>query len=158
MASLANPGPGIYYYSPISELGGVVMSVQPGYYGLLLFSTAGHGSILSTAVSSSNANFSAYSVKGDQYISVVLVNRNASNGVNAAVNVGAPIASASAIYLQGTPAGSLSAGAGSVTLAGSTVTTDGTWNRKAPYMQSTSGNTASVYVPPVTAALVRIAL
>ncbi|HEY5372220.1 MAG TPA: hypothetical protein VIK01_00975 [Polyangiaceae bacterium] len=151
-------GPGIYYYSAIAELGGVVTSVQPPYYGLLLFSTAGYGSILSTAVSSSNPNFSAYSVKGNGYVSVVLVNRNANNGVNAVVDVGAPIASASAIYLQGTPAGSLSAGAGSVTLAGSTVTTDGTWNRKAPYMQSTSGNTATVYVPPVTAALVRVVL
>ena len=145
-----------FYYAAVAESGGMVTGVQPLFYGLLLFANAGTGSVLSTTVSSSNSNFTAYAVKGNGYKSVVLVNRNATMGVTATVNVGAPVTSASAIYLQGTPAGSLSAGAGQVTLAGSTVTTDGVWNRGAPYIQATSGNTATVYVPPVTAALVRV--
>lgn len=145
-----------FYYAAVAESGGMVTGVQPLYYGLLLFTTAGTGSVLSTSVTSSNSNFTAYAVKGNGYQSVVLVNRNATQGVTATVNVGAPVTSASAIYLQGTPAGSLSAGAGQVTLAGSTVTTDGIWNRGAPYTQATSGNTATVFVPPVTAALVRV--
>ncbi|MFL5306152.1 MAG: hypothetical protein ACJ8F1_13120 [Polyangia bacterium] len=145
-----------FYYAAVAESGGQVTGVQPLFYGLLMFATAGNGSVLSTAVTSSNSNFTAYAVKGSGFKSVVLVNRNATQGVTATVNVGAPVTSASAIYLQGTPAGSLSAGAGQVTLAGSTVTTDGVWNRGAPFTQATSGNTATVYVPPVTAALVRI--
>ena len=145
-----------FYYAAVAESGGMVTGVQPLFYGLLLFATAGTGPVLSTTVSSSNSNFTAYAVKGSGYNSVVLVNRNATMGVTATVNVGAPVSSASAIYLQGTPAGSLSAGAGQVTLAGSTVTTDGVWARGAPYMQATSGNTVTVYVPPVTAALVRV--
>lgn len=145
-----------FYYAAVAESGGMVTGVQPLFYGLLLFTTAGTGPVLSTTVTSSNPNFTAYAVKGNGYKSVALVNRNATMGVTATINLGAPVSSASAIYLQGTPAGSLSAGAGSVTLAGSTVTTDGVWNRGAPYTQSTSGNTATVYVPPVTAALVRV--
>jgi hypothetical protein len=145
-----------FYYAAVAESGGQVTGVQPLFYGLLLFANAGTGPELSTTVSSSNTNFTAYAVKGNGYKSVVLVNRNATMGVTATVNVGAPVTSASAIYLQGTPAGSLSAGAGQVTLAGSTVTTDGVWNRGAPFTQATSGNTVTVYVPPVTAALVRV--
>ena len=145
-----------FYYAAVAESGGQVTGVQPLFYGLLLFANAGTGSELSTTVSSSNSNFTAYTVKGSGYHSVVLVNRNATMGVTATVNMGAPVTSASAIYLQGTPAGSLSAGAGQVTLAGSTVTTDGVWNRGAPFTQATSGNTTTVFVPPVTAALVRV--
>ncbi|HVY39073.1 MAG TPA: hypothetical protein VHM31_14105, partial [Polyangia bacterium] len=145
-----------FYYEPIAEANGVVTAVQPLYYGMLLFDLAGTGPVVSTSVTSSNANFTAYAVKGSGHTSVVLVNRNASNGVNATVNVGAAVTSASAIYLQGTPAGSLSAGTGSVTLAGATVSTDAVWNRGAPFAQATSGNTTTVYVPPVSAALVRI--
>ena len=124
-----------FYYAAVAESGGQVTGVQPLFYGLLLFANAGTGSVLSTTVSSSNTNFTAYAVKGNGYKSVVLVNRNATMGVTATVNVGAPSARPAprAIYLQGTPAGSLSAGAGQVTLAGSTVATDGVWNRGAPY-------------------------
>ncbi len=66
------------------------------------------------------------------------------------------MSSASAIYLQGTPAGNLTAAAGNVTLAGAQVTPAGVWNRNPPYVQTTSGNTVSVYVPSASAALVRV--
>jgi hypothetical protein len=71
------------------------------------------------------------------------------------VNVGSAVSSASAIYLQGSPAGSLSAAASAVTLAGAPVTTSGTWNRNPPYAQTVSGNSVSVYIPAATAAVVR---
>jgi hypothetical protein len=32
----------------------------------------------------------------------------------------------------------------------------GVWNRNPPYIQATSGNTVSVFVPPASAALVRV--
>jgi len=72
------------------------------------------------------------------------------------VDLGAAVSSASAIYLQGTPAGSLTAPAGSVTLAGAQVTVAGVWDRNPPYIQTTSGNTVSVYLAPASAALVRV--
>jgi hypothetical protein len=145
-----------FYYEPIMEKNGVVVQVQPEYYGMLLFTQAGTGAVVSTTVTSSNANLTAYAIKANGFTSVVLNNKNATSGVNATVNLGAPASSASAIYLLGTPAGSLSAAATAVTLAGAAVTAAGDWKRSPPYTQVTSGNTVTVFVPPASAALVRV--
>jgi hypothetical protein len=145
-----------FYYEPIMENQGVVTGVMPVYYSLLLLSQAGTGPLVSTAVSSSNANFTAYAIKASGFTSVVLTNKSATSGVNASVNLGSAVSAASAIYLQGAPAGSLSAPASGVTLAGAPVTTEGVWNRNPPYAQTTSGNVVSVYLPPASAALVRV--
>jgi hypothetical protein len=145
-----------FYYEPIKELNGAVVQVQPEYYGMLLFTEAGQGPMVSTTVNTSNQYFTAWTIKANGFTSVVLDNKDATNGVNATVDLGAAVSSASAIYLQGTPPGSLSAPEGSVTLAGAQVTVAGVWNRNPPYIQTTSGNTVSVYVPPASAALVRV--
>ncbi|HVZ86997.1 MAG TPA: hypothetical protein VHG72_08505 [Polyangia bacterium] len=148
-----------FYYEPIMESNGVVVQAQPLYYGMLLMSMAGTGSVVSTTVSTSNPNFTAYAIKATGFTSVVLNNKSASNGVNATVNLGSAVGSASAIYLQGTPAGSLSVGVTattSVTLAGAQVSASGVWNRNPPYFQATTATTVSVYVPPASAALVRV--
>jgi hypothetical protein len=145
-----------FYYEPIMENKGVVVGVQPVYYGMLLFYLAGQGPVLATTVSTSNPNFTGYAIKANGWTSVVLDNKNTTSGVNATVNLGAAVTSASAIYLQGTPAGSLTASAADVTLAGAHVSVAGVWNHNAPYIQTASGNTVSVYVPPASAALVRV--
>ncbi len=145
-----------FYYEPIKESGGVVVQVQPEYYGILLFTQAGVGSMVSVSVTTSAQDFTGWAVKTDGFTSVVLNNRSSSIGVNATVNLGTAVTSASAIYLQATPAGSLTAGAGSVTLAGAQVSAAGDWPRSAPYIQAVSGNTVSVYVPAASAALVRV--
>jgi hypothetical protein len=123
---------------------------------MLLMSQAGTGSVVSTTVTGGNSNFTGYAIKANGFTSVVLNNKNASSGVNATVNLGSPLGSASAIYLQGTPANSLSVGGAGVTLAEAQVSASGVWNRKPPYIQATAGNTVSVYVPPASAALVRV--
>jgi hypothetical protein len=145
-----------FFYEPIMENGGVVVAVQPIYYSLLMLNLAGTGPMVSTTVTTSNPNFTAYAIKANGFVSVVLDNKNATSGVNATVNLGVPVASASGIYLQGTPSGSLSAAASTVTLAGAPVTTNGTWDRKPPYVEQASGNIVSVYIPPASAALVRV--
>jgi len=149
-------GPVPFYYEPIKENGGVVVQVQPEYYGMLLFTQAGVGSMVSTTVTTSAQNFTAWSVKADGFTSVVLNNRNASSDVSATINLGSAASSASAIYLQATPAGSLTAAAGNVTLAGAQVSVTGNWPRNAPYIQTVSGNNVSVYVPAASAVLVRV--
>jgi hypothetical protein len=147
----------LFYYEPLKESGGVVVAVQPEYYGMLLFTQAGTGSMVSTTLTTSAQYFTAWAIKADDgFTSVVLNNRNDSSGVNAVVDLGVAVSRASAIYLQGTPAGSLTAPAGSVTLAGAQITVAGVWNRNPPYIQTTSGNTVSVYLPPASAALVRV--
>jgi hypothetical protein len=145
-----------FYYEPLKEDHGMVVQVQPEYYGLLLFAEAGVGSMVSTTITTSAQHFTASAIKASGYISVVLNNRDASNGVSATVNLGSAVSSASAIYLEATPAGSLTAAAGNVTLAGAAVSVKGEWPRNAPYIETVSGNSVSVYVPAASAALVRV--
>jgi hypothetical protein len=145
-----------FYYEPIKEDKGVVVQVQPEYYGMLLFTQAGMGSMVSATVPTSAQYFTAWAIKADGFTSVVLNNRNDASGVNATVDLGSAVSSASAIYLAGTPAGTLMAAAGNVTLAGAQVSVAGDWPRQAPYIQTVSGNTVSVYVPAASAALVRV--
>jgi hypothetical protein len=52
--------------------------------------------------------FTAYAVTATRFVSVVLDNKNAITGMTATANLGTPVKAASAICLQGTPAGSLS--------------------------------------------------
>jgi hypothetical protein len=143
-----------FYYEPIKENGGVVVAVQPEYYGMLLFTQAGTGPMVSATVTTSAQYFTGWAVKADGATSVVLNNRNASSGVSATVDLGSAVSSASAIYLES--GGNLTAAAGNVTLAGAQVSVAGDWPRNAPYVQTVSGNTVSVYVPAASAALVRV--
>jgi hypothetical protein len=145
-----------FYYEPIMENQGAVVQVQPIYYSMLILNLAGQGPMVSTGVTTTNPNFTAYAIKANGFTSVVLDNKNATSAVSAKVSLGSAVSSASAIYLQATPAGSLSADATAVTLAGAQVSPAGVWNRNPPYIQTTSGSTISVFVPPASAALVRI--
>jgi len=154
---LGMDGSKAFYYMPIMENSGVVTQVQPEYYGMLMFALAGQGAMVSTAVNAAgNPDFTAYAIKADGLTSVVLDNKSATTDMTITVDLGSPVTSASAIYLQGMTAGTLTAAAGTVTLGGGLVSTDGVWTHNAPYIQTTSGNTASVYVPAASAALVRV--
>jgi len=146
-----------FAYQPIEETLGVVTAVKPVFYGMLMFYLAGQGKTLATTVNTTNANFTAYALDytADGSTSVVMTNKNATTGVQVTVNVGVPVTSASAIYIQGAPAGNLTAPSGSVTIAGATVSTMAEWPRNPPFIQTTSGNTVTVFVPPASAALVR---
>jgi hypothetical protein len=145
-----------FYYSAIKETNGVVVEVEPEYYGMLLFTQAGTGPMVATTVNTSAQFFTAWAIKANGFTGVVLNNKNAASGVNATVDLGAAVSSASAIYLQGSPTGSLTVPATGVTLAGAPITPAGVWSRNPPYIQATSGNTVSVYIPPASAALVRV--
>jgi hypothetical protein len=104
-------------------------------------------------VSASNANVRAYTVTpSDGSTVVVIVNGEASTGVNATVDIGAAVSSATAVYLRGP---SLTATTG-VTLGDAPVNPDGTWNPKAPYTLAHSGNTVTIPVPAASAALITV--
>jgi hypothetical protein len=145
-----------FYYSPIEELNGVVTNVNPLFYGMVLFNLVGTGHLLATtATASGDSNFTAYAnQRTDGTVMVVLDNKDETKAVNATVNVGATVTSASAIYLMSTPA-SLTAQTG-ITLAGAGIGKDGSWKYAAPYALSTSGSSVIVPVPPASAVLVRV--
>ena len=141
-----------FRYSPIDEINSQVTGAAPLYYGMLLIANAGTGNMLATTAQAGTLNFTAYSVGlADGSTNVILVDKDATNGVNASVDVGAAVTSATATYLL---APSLTSTTG-VTFAGAGVTSTGTWSRQAPYALTSSGNVVSVVVPPASAVLVQ---
>ncbi len=140
-----------FVYSPLIEVDSRVTSAAPLYYGMLLVSRIGTGDMLSTTASAGSANVRAYTVTpGDGSTVVVVVNGEASTGVNATVDIGAAVSSATAVYLRGS---SLTVTTG-VTLGGSPVNPDGTWTPKAPYTLPHAGNTLTVPIPAASAVLI----
>jgi hypothetical protein len=142
-----------FVYSPLLEVDSRVTAAAPLYYGMLLVSRIGTGDMLSTTVSASGSNLRAYTVTpADGSTVVVIVNGEASKGVNATVDVGAAVSSATAVYLRGP---SLTSTTG-VTLGEAPVNPDGTWSPKAPYTLTHSGNTVTVPVPAASAVLITV--
>ena len=140
-----------FRYSPILEIDSRVTAAAPLYYGMLLVSQLGAGSMLGTTASAGNVNFKAYAISpSDGSTRMVLVNTDASSSVNASVDLGAAVSTASAVYLRGP---SLTATTG-VTLAEATVTPQGGWVPKPPYALKHAGNVITVPLPPASAVLV----
>ncbi len=140
-----------FRYSPIIEVDSRVTSAAPLFYGMLFVSQAGVGDMLPTRVTAGSLNFTAYTIAlVDGSTNIALVNKDATNGVNASIDVGASVATATAVYLQ---AAALGATTG-VTLAGAGVEPTGAWAPKAPYSLPAGGNVVTLVVPPATAVLV----
>ena len=140
-----------FWYSPLIEVDSRVTTAAPLYYGMLLVSRIGTGDMLSTTASAGSSNLHAYTVsRTDGATVVVLVNGEASTGVNATVDLGAAVSSATAVYLRGA---SLTATSG-VTLGEATVNPDGSWSPKAPFTLTHTGNTVTVPVPAASAVMI----
>jgi hypothetical protein len=135
-------------YTPIADANGDVVGARPLFYGMLLFTQAGQGSMLKTTGGPAAINFSSYAVGATGQTSVVLSNKDTTTTVQA--TVGVAIASASATRLAGP---SLSATTG-VTLGGVAIGADGSFAPNAPEVLATSGQTFTVAVPPASAVLV----
>jgi hypothetical protein len=142
-----------FRYSPILEIDSQVTAAAPLFYGMLLVSQIGTGNMLATRAAAGSVNFTSYAVVlADGSTRVVLVNSDATNGVNASVDVGAPVTSASAVFLRGA---SLTAITG-VTLAGAPVTPQGAWNPMPAFTLAHAGNLVTVPVPAASAALLSV--
>lgn len=140
-----------FRYSPILEVDSRVTGPGPLFYGMLLVSQVGVGDMLPTRAMAGNLNFTAYTVSlADGSTNVVLVNKDATNGVNASVDTGVPASAATGTFLL---APSLSAKTG-ITFAGSEISAAGAWAAKAPYTLTTSGHLVNLVVPPGSAVVV----
>jgi hypothetical protein len=142
-----------FRYSPIDEVDAQVTAAAPLYYGMLLVAHCGTGTMFATTAKAGNLNFTAYAIgQSDGSTNVVLVNKDATNGIDAQVTLGGPVASGSALYLL---APSLTSTSG-VTFADDGVTPTGLWTPKAPYALTTTADGVIVTVPPASAALVHV--
>ncbi len=147
-----------FYYSPIEEADGVVTNAQPIFYGMLLFTIAGPGNLMATTTTVAQADggalsFSAYAVApGDGSTNVVLVNKDATSAVEASVQLGANVGTASALYLEASGLDALDG----VTLASAGISPAGAWAPGKPVALPVSGEDVAVIVPAASAAIVHI--
>lgn len=142
-----------FRYSPLIEVDSKVTAAAPLYYGMLLVSQIGAGDMLTTTTNAGTTKLHAYTVTpADGTTKVILVNMEASTGVNATVDVGAAVSSATAVYLRGP---SLTSTTG-VTLGESGVSATGAWSPKPAYTLTRTGMTFSVPVPAASAVLVTV--
>jgi hypothetical protein len=145
-------GPG---YTPIADSDGVVVEARPEYYGVLFFTLAGQGPLLSTAIDASGLNVSAYTIQNSpSRLSMIVVNKDDAQNLQFTAACPRAVQSATLQILTGPSLPSTSG----VTIQGSPVNADGSFSPQAAYGLSVSGETLSGYVPAASAALAIITL
>jgi hypothetical protein len=145
-------GPTQFLYTPLSESNGTVQDAQPIFYGLLLTALAGPGTLLPTTAAAGQLELTAYAVEpSDGSTHVVLVNKDPTSAVLAAIDVGASVSEATGTFLGG---GSLTVRTG-VTLGGASISPAGAWSPTQVWNLPVTSSTVTVLVPPASAALVQ---
>jgi hypothetical protein len=143
----------------IADNNGVVLGPQPVFYGALLAAMAGTGNLLSTQLSAGALNATAYALQTADGMSVLLVNKDATE--NLELSIVLPQAMSSATLQQmtqlsaGATAPSLAALSG-VSIQGARVATDGAFQPGAAYSLTLNGTQLSCYVPALSAVLVEL--
>lgn len=148
-------------YTPIADSGGGVVEARPEYYGILLFTLAGQGTLYTTSLSGiGSLNITGYAVKTSSgALNLIVVNKDSVQNLQLTVQLPQSASSATLLELtQLTPGASgpsLSATSG-VTIQGATVGASGSFSAGAAYTLSTSGTELTCYVPYLSAVLIQI--
>jgi hypothetical protein len=147
-------------YTPIADSSGTVVGARPEYYGILLFTLAGTGTLYLTQVSAGSFNVTAYAVKSSSSgLNVVIVNKDLAQNLQVAVSLPQRVSTATLVAMtqlsSGAMAPSLSATSG-VMIQGATVAVDGTFTPGAAYTLQPSGTQVTCYVPALSAVLVQL--
>ena len=145
-------GPG---YTPIADSDGVIVEARPEFYGVLLFTLAGQGPLLTTTIDSGGLNVTAYTVQNSpSLLSMIVVNKDDTHNLQFVATCLAAVQSATLQLLTGP---SLSSTSG-VTIQGGSVNLDGSFSPQSPYGLQVAGATFVGYVPAASAALISITL
>lgn len=148
-------------YTPIADSNGTVVEARPEYYGMLLFTLAGQGTLYTTQLSAGGLNATAYAVKTSSgSLNLVVVNKDLTNNLKLTAQLPQSANSATLLELTqlstGASAPDLSA-TGGVTIQGASVNNDGTFSPGTAYILSPSGTQLTCYVPALSAILIQIA-
>ncbi len=125
---------------------------RPNYYGMLAFHYAApDGTMLPIQISTGGVNITAYGIRNTNgNLQVVLINKDLSQSASVQINTTQSFGHASDIRLQ---ASSVNATTG-ITLGGSAVASDGSWNPSTIEPVSVTGANSSITVPAASAAIV----
>lgn len=146
-------------YTPIADSGGSVVEARPEFYGVLLFTLAGSGTLYSASLSPGGLNANAYAVKTSSGLNILVVNKDSSQSLK--LNVELPQSASLATLLEmtqrspGASAPDLVATSG-VTIQGATVNVDGSFSPGVAYDLDLLGATVSCYAPALSAILIQI--
>jgi len=147
-------------YTPIADNKGVIVDVRPEYYGILLFTLAGAGSLLTTQLSAGSLNATAYAVKSASGgLNLVIVNKDLTQNLQLTAQLPQSATWATLLSMNqlssGATAPNLSATSG-VTIQGATVNMDGSFAPASAYTLNPSGSQLECYVPALSAVLIQI--
>jgi hypothetical protein len=148
-------------YTPIADSGGAVVVARPEYYGILLFTLAGQGTLYTTSLSGiGSLNITAYAVKAASgALNLIVVNKDSAQNLQLTVQLPQSASSATLLemtqFTSGASGPSLSATSG-VTIQGATVGVNGAFSPGTAYTLSASGTSLTCYVPYLSAVLIQI--
>jgi len=141
-------------YSPIYDNGKVATSARPLYYGMLMFSMAVNGTVLSTQTTTAAAiNFTSHAVaQKDGSTMVLLNNKDATKSTYVTVSLGKNAGTAELTTLSGTNLNS----ATGFTLNGTVIASSGLMSAASVTKSVAVGSsgTVTIAVPPMTAIMV----
>jgi uncharacterized protein (TIGR03437 family) len=131
----------------------VVVEARPEFYGVTLFTLAGHGTLQQTSIGAGGLNATAYAIEAvNGAFNIVVNNKDAVQTLNATIQLPQPAPSAQLIQMTGL---SLDATTG-VAIQGAAIQPNGVFTPGAATTLETSGSAISCYVGPLTAALIQV--
>ena len=149
-------------YTPIADSAGAVVEARPEFYGILFFTLAGQGNLLTTSPSSAIAglNATAYTVKATSGgLNIIVVNKDSAQNLQLTIALPQSTSSATLLELtQLTPGASgpnIIATSG-VTIQGASVGANGSFTPGSAYVVSANGSQVTCYVPYSSAVMIQI--
>ena len=147
-------------YTPIADSAGSVVGARPEFYGMLLFTLAGEGTLYTTQLSAGSLNVTAYAVKTSSgNLNVIVVNKDLTENLQLAMQLPEAASSATLLAMTQLTTGAtepdLSATSG-VTIQDAPVNVDGTFSPAAAYTLEPSGSQLTCYVPALSAVLIQV--
>jgi hypothetical protein len=140
-------------YTPIADDSGGVIEARPEYYGMLLFTLAGPGTLLATQLSAGSVDVTAYAVRtASGGLNLIVVNKDELQNLTLTIQTSQSIQTAT---LQSMTGSSLAATSG-VTIQGATVNQDGSFAPASPTTLTPSATGTICYIPALTAALITL--
>lgn len=140
-------------YTPIADDSGAVIEARPEYYGLLLFSLAGSGTLLGTQLSAGSVNVTAHALRTSSGgLKLMVVNKDTLQNLTLTIQTNQRIQTANMQTMSGP---SLTAISG-VTIQGATMNNDGSFAPASPATLTPSASQTTCYIPALSAALISI--
>lgn len=150
-------------YTPIEDNFGPIVGVRPIFYGLVMASMAGEGTLLSSQLNVGSVNATGYAIKNPAGgIRLLIVNKDATENLDLSIELppsdqlmGSATLQLMTQHTDGTKSPDLAATSG-VTIQDGSVATDGALVVRVPYELNLAGGRLSCYVPALSAVLIRI--